>query len=236
MLDQARALGGEFALQGGEGGHVRHFGDAARSGCVVPSRARSVWRSSPIPGTLSRTMTLLPLRSPWLVSLVALSLLACTSTPEPRAAAPAARPVAVAPAAPEKGALERLLELGRSDNRVQEHLQYLSLEIGPRLTSSSQLQAACEWTRERFASFGLEAQLERWGEFPVGFDRGPWRGGMVAPEAQEFVFHLGECLRLRRRPQQAPLRPARQLRAYRGRRHGRGQERRQARAHHRHAA
>jgi len=141
-------------------------------------------------------MTLPTSRSPWLVSLVAASLLACTSAPEQaRAAAPAApaapakAAVAAPVAAPEVSTLERLLELGRGDNRVQDHLQYLCLEIGPRLTGSSQLQAACEWTRERFASFGLEAQLERWGEFAVGFDRGPWRGGMVAPEAQEFVFH-----------------------------------------------
>ena len=37
-----------------------------------------------------------------------------------------------------------------------------------------QLQNACEWTRDRFVEFGIEnARLEPWGEFPVGFNRGP---------------------------------------------------------------
>jgi hypothetical protein len=62
---------------------------------------------------------------------------------------------------------------------VQEHLRHLCLEIGPRLTGSSALQAACEWSRAEFASFGLDARLERWGEFAVGFERGPWSGGIV---------------------------------------------------------
>ena len=125
---------------------------------------------------------------PLLLSSLVLALFACTSPPPARTAAPAPVQTAPAPVA-DKTTLAHLIELGQSDNRVQDHLQHLCLEIGPRLTGSSQLKAAQDWTRAQFASFGLEAKLERWGEFPVGFDRGPWRGGMVAPEAQEFVFH-----------------------------------------------
>jgi carboxypeptidase Q len=133
-------------------------------------------------------------------------VLACSMTPPPapdRGASRAlAAPVATAPvptsvamaveAAPEaaaKSTLERLIELGRTDNRVQDHLHHLCLEIGPRLTSSTRLQEACEWTRAEFERFGLKASLERWGEFPVGFDRGAWSGGMVAPESVPFEFH-----------------------------------------------
>ena len=86
-------------------------------------------------------------------------------------------------------ALVRLLELGREDNRVSEPLLYLSKEVGHRLTGSSNLQRACEWARFVFAELGLDARLERWGEFPVGFDRYEWSGGMVAPEQIDYHFN-----------------------------------------------
>src|SRR4029078_11673497 len=88
-----------------------------------------------------------------------------------------------------KVVVERLIDLGKHDNHVQEHLEHLTKGIGPRLTSSSNLKRAQDWAVSKFQSFGLEAHLEQWGEYPVGFDRGPWRGGMVAPEKLEFVFN-----------------------------------------------
>lgn len=84
--------------------------------------------------------------------------------------------------------VEKVIELGRSDSRVDEHLRYLVERIGPRLTGSPGLQRANEWARARFAAFGLEARLERWGEMPVGFERGPSTGGMVAPLRVDYVF------------------------------------------------
>jgi len=118
------------------------------------------------------------------------SLLACHGAPPaPAAPPPASPPAAVeAPATPAQ-TLARLIELGRTDNRVQEHLEHLCVDIGPRLTSSTRLQAACEWARDTFASYGLTATLEPWGAFDVGFDRGPWHGGLVAPERMELEFH-----------------------------------------------
>jgi hypothetical protein len=92
-------------------------------------------------------------------------------------------------AAEEDTTVARLIELGRRDSRVQEHLEYLCGEIGPRLTGSSNLTEACEWTKGVFTSYGLTASMEQWGDFPVGFERGPWRGGMVAPEKLDFEFH-----------------------------------------------
>jgi carboxypeptidase Q len=83
---------------------------------------------------------------------------------------------------------ERVLAVAARDSQVEEHLRYLSKEIGPRLTSSRRLQRAVEWTRDQFASYGLDAHLESWGDFPVGFDRGPQRGALVAPETAELVF------------------------------------------------
>ncbi|MCK6448036.1 MAG: M20/M25/M40 family metallo-hydrolase [Planctomycetes bacterium] len=98
------------------------------------------------------------------------------------ASAPAARVAAASTEA------ERIRALAASDSRVAEHTRHLCQEIGPRLTSSSALQRAIEWARDEFASYGLDARLEAWGEFPVGFDRGPSRGALVAPETLPLEF------------------------------------------------
>jgi carboxypeptidase Q len=99
--------------------------------------------------------------------------------------------LAIAPAAlaAEKTEIDRVLSAGREDSLAMEHLDYLSNRIGPRLTGSDGLQTACEWTRDRFKEFGIEnARLEKWGEFPVGFNRGPWSGRMVEPTAKPLTF------------------------------------------------
>jgi hypothetical protein len=92
-------------------------------------------------------------------------------------------------AADEKATIERIVSVGRTDNRVMEHLDFLCNRFGPRLTGSDNLQNASEWTKDAFASFGLEnARLEEWGEFAVGFNRGPWFGRMVKPTEKTLRF------------------------------------------------
>ena len=85
--------------------------------------------------------------------------------------------------------LERFLSAGREDPQVMDHLDVLCNRIGPRLTSSDNLTNACEWVRDRFKSFGIEnARLDQWGEFPVGFNRGPWFGRVIEPEPKALEF------------------------------------------------
>jgi carboxypeptidase Q len=84
--------------------------------------------------------------------------------------------------------VQAVVRLGHTDNRVMDHLQHLTERIGPRLTGSHRLMEAERWCRDELARLGLEARLERWGEVPVGFDRGPWSGGMVAPERIDYEF------------------------------------------------
>ncbi|MBI4564992.1 MAG: M20/M25/M40 family metallo-hydrolase [Planctomycetes bacterium] len=83
--------------------------------------------------------------------------------------------------------VEAILREGKADNRVMEHLDYLCNKIGPRLTSSTNLTTACEWTRSEFEKWGLKARIEEWGTFPVGFDRGPWSAKMIAPEEKSLT-------------------------------------------------
>lgn len=105
----------------------------------------------------------------------------------PLFALPSAAQAVVAPV-DRAAEIDRLLQVGQEDNRVQEHLHYLTTGIGARLTSSTNLTRACEWARAQFESFGLEAHIEEWGTFPVGFDAGPHTGGMVAPEKIDYVY------------------------------------------------
>ncbi len=51
----------------------------------------------------------------------------------------------------------------RQHSELMANLEYLSDTIGPRLTGSSQLKQANEWTRDMFAKYGLtSAHLEPW--------------------------------------------------------------------------
>lgn len=93
------------------------------------------------------------------------------------------------PLAAQSSALEQIQRAGQEDNRVQDHLRVLTRRFGPRLTSSQVLYDAQVWAMQTFRSFGLEARLERWGEFPVGFHRGPGSARMTAPEQREL-----ECI------------------------------------------
>ena len=90
---------------------------------------------------------------------------------------------------PEKADVDRILSAAREESRVMDHLDHLANRIGPRLTSSDGLQTALEWTRDQFKSYEIEnARLEQWGEFPVGFNRGPSSGRMIEPEAKALTF------------------------------------------------
>src|SRR5262245_5049131 len=104
----------------------------------------------------SRVRSFLSFRSTALLALAATTLVAWRT----QQATPAAPVAPAAQAASAATALERLIQVGRTDNQVTEELKHLCLEIGPRLTSSTRLTKACEWARDRFKEFGLKASLE----------------------------------------------------------------------------
>ena len=84
--------------------------------------------------------------------------------------------------------LAKIIDIGRNDNRVMEHMDYLTNHIGPRLTGSHSLIEAGEWAVSMFESWGYEAALDVAGEVSVRFERGPWQGKMVEPEEMAFEF------------------------------------------------
>jgi carboxypeptidase Q len=128
-----------------------------------------------------------PHARPGLLLLPALFLTAAIAWPATSRVDGAGSAEAPAAALSLEAAAERLVELSRGDNQVQQHLWHLTREIGPRLTGSSNLQIASSWALRRFEELGLEARMEEWGAFPVGFDRGPWSGGVVGEEPLEFI-------------------------------------------------
>jgi len=88
----------------------------------------------------------------------------------------------------ESADIQAIIDEGRK-SKVQEHLNALTNEIGPRLTGSEGLTAACEWAVDEFKSLGLKnVRMEKWGEFPVGFERGPASGRMLEPKKMNLSF------------------------------------------------
>jgi len=77
----------------------------------------------------------------------------------------------------ERRTVRRILAEGMHRNRIMDHLEHLTREIGPRLTASSRLEEANRWTAARFESWGLEnVRLEPWGQASLRFDRGECSG------------------------------------------------------------
>jgi hypothetical protein len=70
----------------------------------------------------------------------------------------------------------------RTHSEIMKNLQYLSDEIGARLTGSRNLERANTWTADKMKSYGLEnVRLEPW-EIPVGWVRGPATMKIIEPD------------------------------------------------------
>ncbi|MEZ5988029.1 MAG: M20/M25/M40 family metallo-hydrolase [Planctomycetota bacterium] len=96
-----------------------------------------------------------------------------------QAEAPKVSPNPYVPAAQWYAAIEE----GKQRSQVMAILDHLTNRIGPRLTSSDNFDVACRWAARQFEGFGLDkVELDRWGRFPVGFNRGGSSGEIVAPK------------------------------------------------------
>lgn len=84
----------------------------------------------------------------------------------------------------------KLIDAGKNRNQSWQHLTHLSHKIGARLTGSPALHRGQLWAADQFRKWGLmNVQLEKWGEVPVGFERGERQvARMTSPWKQEFTF------------------------------------------------
>ena len=81
-----------------------------------------------------------------------------------------------------------VLELGKTDNRTMEHVDFLANRIGGRPVGSHNLQDAEQWVADQFRSWGLEVIEQEVGEIGVGFSRGPWSGRMIGGSGMDLHF------------------------------------------------
>lgn len=84
--------------------------------------------------------------------------------------------------------LQRILELGSSDNRVMEWADIATNRFGGRLTGSDAYTNAVDWAVWQFRRWGVQVHLHEVGEVAVGFNRGPWFGKMVSPRETALIF------------------------------------------------
>ena len=78
--------------------------------------------------------------------------------------------------------IDKIIDLGKTDNRVMEHMDYLTNRFGGRLTGSDAYYSACVWAVNTMKSWGMMAEMQEAGEMAVGFNRGLWFGKMVGPK------------------------------------------------------
>ncbi|HIG10503.1 MAG: M20/M25/M40 family metallo-hydrolase [bacterium] len=136
----------------------------------------------------------------FLAILTALALAAA-----PLAARQDSQPEAAAPAAPASGqdaskeAAESLspglsaegqslVRESQSNGKSQLYISVITRHFPRRLTGSTGIKLAQDWARQTFEDMGLDARLEAWGEVPVGFDRGAFKGRMLAPDEVPLTF------------------------------------------------
>jgi cyclophilin family peptidyl-prolyl cis-trans isomerase len=84
--------------------------------------------------------------------------------------------------------VDKIIDLGKTDNKVMEHLDYLTNRFGDRLTGSDGYHSACIWAVNTMRSWGMMAEMQEAGEMAVGFNRGPWFGKMVSPKEMNLDF------------------------------------------------
>jgi len=86
--------------------------------------------------------------------------------------------------------LDRIADQGKNHSQIVDRLHTVCFDIGARLTSSPELYKGQKWALAQFKKFGCtNVHLEKWGEFPVGFDRGPVQiCRMVEPFESDMQF------------------------------------------------
>ena len=84
--------------------------------------------------------------------------------------------------------IEKIIELGQTDNRTTEWLDILCNRFGGRITGSDACTNVENWCEHMFRKWGLDVWRQEVGTLPVGFNRGPWFGRMVGGNGMTLHF------------------------------------------------
>jgi carboxypeptidase Q len=90
--------------------------------------------------------------------------------------------------AQEDPVVQKIIEIGQTDNRSMQHLDILCNRFGGRLIGSDAYENAANWAAYKFKQWGMEVMMDEVGELPVGFNRGPWFGRMIG--GPEMTLHF----------------------------------------------
>lgn len=83
---------------------------------------------------------------------------------------------------------QKIMEIGKTDNRTMQHLDVLANRIGGRPIGSDAYENATYWVADKLKSWGLEVEIQEVGEMPLGFNRGPWFGRMYSDVSASLDF------------------------------------------------
>ena len=81
---------------------------------------------------------------------------------------------------------QKIADEVKSHSELVKNLEYLTTQIGPRLTGSPQMQAASDWTLKRFKDYGVDAHLET-----ATIDHAWTRGSETAEIASPIQRRIG---------------------------------------------
>jgi len=84
--------------------------------------------------------------------------------------------------------IDRIIEIGKTDNRTMHHLDVISNRFGGRLVGSDAYENAALWCASEFRKWGMEAIMDEAGTVPVGFNRGQWFGRMLSENGMILHF------------------------------------------------
>ena len=86
------------------------------------------------------------------------------------------------------GMYARIREEGLQHSHIMEYASALTDDIGPRLTGSPNLAKANAWTRDQLTAMGcVNAHLDDWGEFGMGWQQLNTWVRMTAPDTAVFI-------------------------------------------------
>ena len=76
----------------------------------------------------------------------------------------------------------------KAHSELMKNLEYLTTQIGPRLTGSKQMQQASDWTLRRFKDYAIDSHLETT-EVPHAYYRGVDSAQIVTPLSRVVAIH-----------------------------------------------
>jgi hypothetical protein len=88
----------------------------------------------------------------------------------------------------QRSVVDKIIATGKTDNQTMHHLDVLCNRFGGRPIGSDAYEHAAEWAASEFRKWGMEVEMDSAGTLPVGFNRGPWSGKLLAENGMTLHF------------------------------------------------